>query len=229
MIRGLIDSKGRSAVPEGIIDTSEGADKVQLSPEVQARLDKLFAESDLDKVKAKYKLELSCNQRSLWKPYSGIITAWTNGGFAHGGGDEAVYFCPNPVERDGSTKTCSRPLELRWINKKAAVCPHCKSFIKPSDLCGQIGFKLTNQNWAIVLTKIWNILGADADIRLGELHGTLRKNTEAVLNKSSLSAGDKLDDTRNRREWAVYPLRNLIQDISTGASPEARIRAFLDS
>jgi hypothetical protein len=225
---GLVGADGRSALPAGIVDHSEGHENVALSAEVQARLDRLWKESDLDKLRAKYKLEIAINEeRSTIKPYTGLVTAWTNGGFANGGGDESIYFCPSLVEKNGQTKTCSAPIDLKWIGKAAAICPTCRQAVDPKQLCGQVGYKMTTQNWAAVITRMWLGLEGNADIRLGVMVGHLRARTDDVMKKTSLSAGDKLDGTRLQRKWAAYPLKNIIKDTSAGADLQKRIEAFL--
>lgn len=226
--RGLVGPDGKSVLPAGVVDSSEGAESVVISEEIQRRLDQIYKEEELDKVKAKYKLELAINdERSTIKPYWGLVTAWTNGGFRHGGGDEAIHFCPVLVEKNGQTRTCSAPIDLKWIGKAAAICPTCRNAIKPADLCGQVGFRATTQNWAIIMTKMWASLGGDADIRLGVMRGKIRARTDDILQKVSLGAGDKLDDLRLKREWAIYPLKNIIKDTAAGADLTKRVYAFL--
>lgn len=227
---GLVGPDGRSALPPGIVDHAEGADSIAVSQEVQDRLDQIFKEGKLEEVKASYKLEVAINEeRSMIKPYWGLVTAWTNGGFNHGGGDEAVYFCPSKVDKNGETRTCSAPIDLKWIGKGAALCPTCRNAVLPKELAGQVGFRLTTQNWAAVITRMWLGLGGDADIRLGVMRGQIRARTEDILKARSLNAGDKLDDLRTKRDWAIYPLRNIIRDTAAGADLQGRIRAFLSS
>lgn len=225
---GLVGADGRSAVPVGIVDHAEGAEDAVVSEEVQKRLNQLFNESGLDSIKAKYKLELAINEeRSTIKPYTGMVTAWSNGGFANGGGDESIYFCPMKVDKNGVSKTCSSPIDLRFIGKHAAICPTCRQAVKPKELCGQVGFKLTTQNWAATITRMWLSLEGNADIRLGVMTGGLRARTDDVLKNASLTAGDKLDGTRGKRRWAAYPLKNIIKDTAAGADLQKRIEAFL--
>lgn len=227
-VGGLVGPDGQSILPAGIVDHAEGAEGVNLSPEVQARLDAIF-KSGLEEIKGTYKLELAIDEaeRSSIKPYWGLVTAWTNGGFAHGGGDEAVYFCSVVVEKNGQQRTCSAPIDLKWIGASAAICPTCRHAIDPKELAGQVGFRLTTQNWAAVLTRMWLTLGGSADIRLGVMQGGIRAKTDDILKRVSNSAGDKLDDLRGKRRWASYPLKNIIKDTSAGADLQMRIRDFL--
>jgi hypothetical protein len=230
-ITGLVGPDGKSALPAGIVDHAEGADDVAVSEEVQKRLDQIFKDGNLDNLKARYKLELCvhADARSTIKPYFGIVTAWTNGGFNSGGGDEVVYFCPVILDKDGQSRTCSSPIDLKWIGKSAAICPTCRNAFKPDDLCGQVGFRFTTQNWAAVIARMWVGLGGDADIRLGIMRGRIRERTDDIMMRTSLKAGDKLDELREKREWAIYPLRNIMKDINAGAALQARILHFISS
>lgn len=225
----FVGADGKSRVPHGIVDHAEGADDVAVSVEVQRRLDALFKEASLDTVQAQYKLEVVFLERSLTAPFPGIITAWKNMGQITGGGDGAVYFCPNLVDKNGETKTCSAPLDLRWVQKEAALCPRCRTTVKPKDLAGQIGGKNTLQGWARLVTRMWLNLEGDADIRLGLYAGSIRSRTEDILKATSLQAGDRLDDAREKRKWAIYPLKNIIKDTGAGADVQRRIRDFLST
>lgn len=226
-VLGGVRPDGSSVLPAGITDTSEGADDIVLDPEIQRKIDSILG-SEINE-KARYKLEVAFTQkRSVHRPYIGVVTAWSNGGYDSGGGDEAVYFCPTPVEKNGQTRTCSSPIDLKWIGKNVAVCPSCNRAVKPVDLAGQIIAKLYARQWAELLVKMWATLGCDADIRMGLLKGDLRRVTNEELSNKKLG-GDSLRAVRSTREWAIYPLRNILKDTSTGANLATRIYAFLNS
>ena len=225
--QGVVGPDGRSATPAGIVDTSAGADDVVVSEEVQRRLKLLFNE-EIDTLKASYKLEVVFTEaRSVHAPFGGIVSAWTNGGFAHGGGDQAVYFCPSPVEKNGQTRTCSTPLDLKWISKKMALCPVCRNSIEPKELAGQMFFKLTHQNWALVITRMFVALNNDADIRLVTMGGDLRRLTDAAIKGDKTARPEHFGQLRDDRHAVVYPLKNIVKDTSAGADLLGRIRAFL--
>lgn len=229
--RGFIGPDGRSNVPLGVVDTSLGAEDAKLSEIAAKKLEAFMKGLDAETVKAKYKLEVVFTKRSTMTPFFGLVSAFSNGGFNHGGGDECIYFCTAKIEKDGNTRTCSGPLDLRFVGGRIAICPKCKQATPPQDLAGQIGYRATLQDWGKIIYRIWMQLEGDADIRMGLLGsgGSLRDKTGDVLNRTSLSAGDKLDVTREKREWANYPLRNIIKDTSAGANLEKRISAFLGS
>jgi hypothetical protein len=228
-MRGFVKADGTSAVPEGIVDHAIGAENVVLDLEIQKRLDSILSGELAENEKAQYKLEVAFTEdRSVHRPFSGVISMWTNGGYAHGGGDEVVYFCSAAVEKKGETRMCGSPLDLKWIHKRAAVCPVCRNAVDPKELTGQILAKLTVQNWTKLITKTWLQLGSNADIRIGMLKGDLRRATEDEQSTTRFG-GEKLLKVRVEREWTIYPLRNILRDTAAGASLAGHIRAFLSA
>lgn len=232
MTTGVVDSKGRSALPEhlraaGVHDTAEGAENLHLDAEIEERLKTLTDELLGHDIQAEYKLEFMFNeQRSVHKPFYGLVVAWTNGGFAHGGGDEAVYFCPKEIERDGLKKFCSHRIELKFVGKNVAVCPGCSSAIEPKELAGQIGYRLSAQGWVEVMVRAFTRLDCKADIRIGYFPENIIKATQLELEKDR--GGEVLNQqVRRKRQWVRYPLRNILKDTASGRSVRSCFRSFL--
>lgn len=218
-----------SAVPEGIRDLASLGDNLLLDPDVEEKLATIFEElagENRSELSAKYKIEIAFTEgRSRDKAFGGFIYAVSNGGFAHGGGDEGIYFCTAKIDKNGVTKRCNAPLRPAWVGKEAAVCPECRQATKPKDLMGQVWARLTFQNWARLAERFFHALGGDADIRIGVMKGDLRVLTEDEMERSS--RGEKLDRARVEREWVIYPLANIIKDTAAGATLSSRISAFL--
>lgn len=219
-----VKARGENILPDGITDTSAGAENTELHPELEKELDRLIG---FDKVKAKYKLEISFSEeRSVHKPFAGIVSAFTNGGFAHGGGDEGIYFCPNPIDTD---KLCYHALDPIWLSNNHAVCPSCRTVVDPKKLTQFIFARLTMQNWAHQMLNFFRRLDNNADIRIVFLgrSNELRKATAEELDKPR--RGDNLNAVRLRRHSAIYPLANILKDTAAGADLYTRFRAFLAS
>ena len=229
--QGIVGPDGQSILPAGLSDVSAGADSIVLKEHVQKKIDEALNSAEgLGGVKAKFKLEVAFDSTfTTRKPANGLISVWTNGGFNHGGGDEVVYFCHVVITKDGISKTCSNPLELKWIHKTAAICPECKQAIDPKELAGQIFARLDLKQWAWLLSRVWLKLDSNADIRRGFLRGKIRSVHDRIMKKESVSAGDDLEALRQERNnaWAIYPLANILKDTNAGADLEKRIRAFL--
>jgi hypothetical protein len=230
--RGIVGADGRSVTPDGVYDMAAAGADLILDEDIEQKLSELF--KDLKDggetgLKAKFKLEVAFSEhRSFHQPFTGIVSAWTNGGFLHGGGDEVVYFCGQklPVEGgSGGHKTCATPLALAFVGKRVAVCPTCKQPSKPEDLVGQVIAKLPMQHWASLLVRMMGHLEYNADIRMGTLIGDLRVANEEEGEKER--RGESLNKVRRQRAWIAYPLKNIIKDTSAGATLASRLRSFL--
>lgn len=223
--RHAVRADGTAQLPDGLVDYAEIGAAQEIDPALEARLDALMKGPEV--FKAKYKLEVTFSEeRSHFKAFAGAVSVFTNGGFAHGGGDESIYFCPNVID----SVACFQPLEHKWISKKFAICPKCRSALKPRELTQVIFARLTMQNWAVQILDTFKRLDHDADIRLGFFgrRGVdLMQATHDELDRSR--HGDLMNKVRLERNWAIYPLANIIKDTEAGADLSGRIRAFLAS
>lgn len=227
MKTGFTSKTGESALPEGLglFDMTQGADDVRLSPQVEEALHQMYLEEGLENVHAKYKLEVMfTHERSAHRAYPGIVSVLSNGGALHGGGDEAVYLCPARLE---GGRGCNSPMDLKFLGKRVAVCPACHAVHEPKNLTGQVFARLTHQNWAVLLLRIFQILNGDADIRIGVVKADMRESAIAAIHRRI--HGDRVDKIRREREWVIYPLESIVRDLSTGGDIFTRIRAFLEA
>ncbi len=229
---GFIKSDGKSIVPGDLYDMAELGQNLVLDPKVEKQLQELYERGQVaenQKLRAAYKLELVVGSegRSKQKAFPGMLMAWTNEGFAHGGGDEVVYFCPQKIEEGEHERTCGNPLDLKWVGKEAAVCPKCKRATDPKKLTGQIFARLPMQHWATLVLKCFEALGMDADLRMKTIKKDLR--VAAELEQAKYQGGDHLRAVRDSQEWVIYPLKNIIKDTAAGADLYTRIRSFLEA
>lgn len=224
--QGMVSADGSSALSGGLYDMAELARDAVLDEEVEEKLSKMFL-TDLDEAQARFKLEVCFSQdRSLHRPFFGMVSVWTNGGFLHGGGDEVVYLCPSKEDgKDGSTVTCGEPLHIQFVSKRVAVCPKCKSVHNPTDLVGQVMARLPLQHWVTLVYKMFTRLDCNADIVLEHVEGDIRRANEKEMERDR--GGEVYDKVRNRRMRIAYPLANILKDTSSGATLEGRLRAFL--
>lgn len=217
-----------SHLPEWLRNTQGLGDSV-VTEEMQRRIDELMR-SSTETIEATYKIEVVLGERSNMNPIAGMIVVFSNGGFASGGGDEGVYFCTEPVERDGNTMTCSTPLMPDHVGGKFAVCRGCRRTVPVENLQGQMLARLTLQHWATAVEAYFRKLEGDADIRmvlLAPKAESLIKNTHLEMDRNC--HGEKLQRTYDAEQTAIYPLRNIVKDLSAGATLYNRIRAFLAS
>lgn len=228
---GAVSGSGESAIRQltgdnDIFDMVAAGENLQVSPEVEAGIEKLMKTLAAEDAKAKFILDVYFNEeRSSMRPFSGFLMAWTNGGFAHGGGDEKVYFCPAKVERGGHTKICAAPIAPNLTKHGIGVCLSCKQPSRDRNFVGEVFFKLPLSSWAAVIERYFFRLDCNADIRIGIMRGDLRKTSEQEQGRTQ--GGDRLEDLRARREWVRYALPAIIKDGSSGATLGSRLNAFL--
>lgn len=216
-------------------DQLDGKDLVELSEQesaaVKARmaaLDKLFSEDQ----RAKYKLEIHVHEeRSTWKPFFGIMYYLLSGNRLHGGGDSKVYLCADsacsgiiyPPERTivdiSETADPTQPAKV--------LCPKCGKVFLAQDLLGERGLRLVSSNWAKAIYQNFLYLEMNADVVLLSHHATLHKQTELEMQQNANS--ELVNVARRVRHKLVYPLKNIIKDVSHGADLVKRFQAFVNS
>lgn len=228
---GAIKSDGESAINRmtgdaAIFDMVAAGKDLKLSPELEEQLQATMKKILPPEDKAQFLLEVVFNEeRSIHKPFAGFVMAWTNGGFAHGGGDEKLYFCPAKVERDGQTKICAAPMPPNLIRHGVGICLACRQPSSDRKFIGEVFFKLPMQHWVTVLTRYYARLGGNADLAISIMRGDLQK--AAYEEQGRELRGDKLEDVRGKREIVRYSLKSIIRDTSGGATLESAFNAFL--
>lgn len=184
-------------------------------------MDKLLA----DKKLAKYKLEVMFGEdRSMHKPFSGVVTWWESGSKLHGGGDNKLYICPGK-ERAGNGCEGLLPDIVTGLN--LILCPKCKSLWRAEEVHGEVFYRLPMQKWSDVLLSWFLKLGLNADIRIkyarDDIRGAAFKDIEKRMDGEILEKARSFD----RRSTSIYSLANIIKDTSAGAGLHERILAFL--
>lgn len=207
-------------------------DVVQLSPEEQENLkkrqealDALLAAEDL----AKYKLEVMFSHRHTGRgPTAGIVTWWESGTKLHGGGDAKLYLCDNCVP-NSKPSGCGKFIPDSSNGLRFVVCPHCQTMWKPEYLVGEVFYKISIQDWADVLLRWYNRLDRRADIYLK--YGRMSIRDAQRTEEEKKLRGEVLEKARSseQRSLAIYPLKNIIRDVSNGADLRGRILAFLSA
>lgn len=171
-------------------------------------------------LRAKFKIELMCgSNRSTDKPFHGSIVVFRSGTALHGGGDEVVYPCANPL--------CPGfiPPELIMTSVGRAGCPKCQSIWSQDQLKEMFLATLPAQKWALVLARFFVRLGHDADLYLKSAPIDIRKS--AMSEKEKDQGGMQLAVARTRRQPVIYPLDRIYKDLSGGAEIERCFRAFV--
>ncbi len=182
-----------------------------------------------EKRKARYKLEVFFNdERSMHKPFGGVVTWWESGSKFHGGGDTKMYVCDNNGDYPHlEGKGCGALMPESSSGMSFLVCPKCGALWKNEEVVGEIFYRLPMQHWATVLLTWFRRLDLDADIRIKYARDDIR---DAAMKEVERDRGGELLHrvrSEERRSVSVYPLVNIIKDTSAGADIHQRILAFL--
>lgn len=189
-------------------------------------LDKLLKKE----VRAKYKLEVQFgkDRTTVVKPFAGVMSCWLSGTKFHGGGDEKIFECPRcgkwifPDQIDQRTiQQAGKAPEFCSIS----VCGHCGGIWRSEQTIGERFFKLTTQNWAHAILRMFRRLDMDADIYLKFHPDDIRYRT--MMEMARDRGGEEVAKARRNRGLHIYPLKNIIIDTQNGAELYGRIKAFI--
>ncbi len=223
-IAGTVDARGRSDIPEGIYDMAELGRALPEDTELDKRVAALFAK--VDELRAKYKIQLFfAEDRSNIRAYKGFIVLWVTSDY-DGDGDRGLYLCPQRYVDAGLERPCNAPLEPGMFLATGAVCSRCRKMTAREDLTGQIFARLPTQHWARLVTRVFGILGCNADIHLDYIRRDIRVATQEIEQRGTR---DALSLARSSRQDVIYSLPRLVRDTAGGASVESVIRAFLEA
>jgi len=216
-------------------DQLQGKDLQELSAQEKEAVQKRMKALDIlfqKEARAKYKLEIHIHEeRSTWKPFFGMMYFLLSGDKIHGGGDTKVYLCADDSCHGViNTAECT----IVDISENAdptapakVLCPKCNKVLLARDLWGERGLRLTATNWARAIYNNFMYLDSNADVVLLSHHANLRKQTELEMQRNANS--DLVNVARRARHKVVYPLKNIIKDVSAGADLVNRFHAFINA
>jgi hypothetical protein len=206
-----------------IEEMSDGEQKVLR--EKMLALDKLFGSKA---VVARHKIEVQFGkERSTWKAFPGMISLYLSGTKLNGGGDEKLYMCPR---NDCSGVIPPFKRFVKEVGGKAIAyipCPKCGMMWPENSLVGEIFYRLTPKDWALVILRFFARLEHNADIYVKYHRTDIRAVTMMELARAR--GGETINKARNSRGLHIYPLKNVIKDTSAGAQLYDRILTFITS
>ncbi len=190
---------------------------------------------DVRVLTGRYKVEVHMHhKRSMQSAFVGRIYTLIKARQFGGGGDMPMFACGND--------RCPGFIHPNDYSPTAgfAICPICqipwKIGANRFDVKGAHGdgraltdvrnYILTNQHWATAITRTFIRLGQDADIVIQYFSEKLIAPTLEAKQNAKLGH-DQINRSRSLRRKVVYPLGNILQDLSNGASLESRIHAFI--
>ena len=223
----------------GIVKATSGKDDEQEPKKV---VDDGKAIIDPENVKALYKIEVHFGKdRTTIGLCTCAILIWESGKRFHGGGDEKMYWC--------GYKDCQKPIRSSGFAQYHVVCPHCQRecFLDPQGkaqhirelkhrgehlnnierlpiISGEKLMKAPARSIAEFMTKIWYDLECDADIYLKYHPSDIRFN---IKSGGEVAIIDQMDTARSSRGMMIYPLKNILKDISAGAEVTRRFFSMI--
>ncbi len=184
-------------------------------------------------IRAKYKIEIHFGpKRTTNGPNIASITVFESGLHLNGEGDELMYIC---AERDkglalnapGVQDTdiqrgregCGKFIPGKNLQNGVAICAcEKRKMIKSEELTSTLLVNLTTEKIANLVASWFRKLNNDADIYV-KYHPT-------DIRYKAMEAAEGLDKARMLRGLTIYPLKNIIKDISNGATIEKRFLAL---
>lgn len=185
----------------------------------QEDLDKIFS----NKGEARYKIEvLFAHTRRTIGPTAGALSIWESGAKFHGGGDAKMYWCPGKSRKKND---CTGVIPDSSNGFGYLACPTCQTVWTGDDVIGELFFKVDAWGWTDIILKHYAMLGHNADIYTKYPKVDLRAASRAEQTKQLM--GEQLSKVRGERVLVIYPLANIIKDVSAGADLRNRFHAFL--
>jgi len=206
--------------------------------EMDPRLDLVVKEGR--GLRAGYKIEVHFGPgRTDRRKYKALILLMESGKHFHGGGDGQMYMCLDhrPYEATNTTPPsvlpalrakmkkqafkisgCGSPIPSSQVQLGLARCPACQRIINAEHLMGQLPFYGTTQDLAELVEILFLSLRHNADIYCKYDRKDIRF---AVCEKAK-----GLEEARQLRGLFIYPLKNIIKEVSAGATLRSRFEAF---
>jgi len=140
--------------------------------------------------------------------------------------DVPLFFCDGEKEGDGCGKVLTGEDLLATLESgqmmKVVYCDTCKRYINKELTASSLFLNNQKKDIAKRVYSLFCELGRDADIVIIYTNKNLKKANEDWR-------GEKLDEVRNTREASLYPLKNIIGDVTAGESNVLRkIEDFLN-
>jgi hypothetical protein len=107
------------------------------------------------------------------------------------------------------------------------MCRECEMMWDEKKVIGEKLFKLTPKNWAHVILRYYVLLNHRADIYVKYHPTDIRYKTAMEMARDR--GGEELLKARGTRGLHIYPLANIIKDVSAGADLYKRFLAFITS
>lgn len=129
--------------------------------------------------------------------------------------DSPLFFCDGENEGEGCGKVLTGEDLLATLESgemvKVVYCNYCKKYINKKMSSSHLFFNNPKKAIAKRVYSLFCELDRDADIVCIYMNKDIKKANEDWR-------GEKLDEARSSREASIYPLNNIIKDVTAGES-----------
>ena len=175
-------------------------------------------------IRAAYKIEVTFDKnRTVHGPNAVLIQVWESGKHFHGGGDDLMYWCKDFTKIDSweNSPGCGGLIPSASMRGGLAVCPHCYATINSDYVTGQRLTKISTNDLATLIEKIFHQLKSNADVYC-KYH-----KTDIRYIACEQTYGE--EKARWLKGMFIYPLKNILRDTSNGSSLHGRLKALFSA
>jgi hypothetical protein len=182
---------------------------------------------------ARYKIEVHFGPRRTTNgPNVAAISVFESGLHLDGEGDELMYICaerdkglalnaPNVADTDivWGKEGCGKFIPGKNLRAGVAVCVcEKRKMMKSEELTSTLLVNLSTEKISNLVASWFRKLDNDADIYV-KYHPT-------DIRYQAMADAQGLDKARSLRGLTIYPLKNIVKDVSNGATLEKRFFAL---
>ncbi len=169
-------------------------------------------------IRAKYKIEVTFGEgRTSNGPNLVGIQVWESGKRLNGGGDDLAFWCRSTESEEG----CWGLITSNNVRGGIAYCGNCQRAVNADLLTNMKIGRVITKNLSADLEKLFRYLDSNADLYL-KFHKT-------DIRYIAMERAKGHEAARRLKGMHIYPLKNILKDISNGASLLGRFQAFLTS
>lgn len=192
---------------------------------IQRRLEQLKLEMGTT-MRATYTVRFCVLDSHSMAPTPGTIEVWKHGGREHVGSEveQKLYFCPGKILKKSD---CEAIMPDVGNSSLRHVCTRCGGTWKGHEVIGELGGRLTRQNWAIALRNVVERLNREVELEGVVFAKGIREANLAEQLRDR--GGEVLRSQIEKRKTVRYRFPNLMRDLNAGADLGQRMLAFLNS
>lgn len=189
--------------------------------------------------RARWKMQVWIkSDRSVHKPLAFTLSFWESGKRLHGGGDESAFICrrsPNaprpkappflalggksPFRKAPNPDGCDGIIASEIASGGFVVCPHCGMKWDTEHIGDSLFYRVPVEVASTILVDWFHRLDSDCDLYVKFRDDDIRTKMMALEYGTHIA--------KQLKGLVIYPLSNIVADLSGGATLESRFKALL--